>query len=202
MRAAITWLEEAAEDESSFLYQRVDPALRGILGHSAGGGTVGAMEDSDGFLALLLMAAGPVLSSSAPALFMSGACDGIVSDAQVTAGWEAAPDSELLRIQGAGHLPFSDLCELDLGDFAEEHLLPRDDMNSLLVEQMLTLGIDGCPGVTPPQDVCENAYGDLDVAQRIVRHYATAHFDTELLGRSGGFELADYDDAALIPRPD
>ena len=72
----------------------------------------------------------------------------------------------------------------------------------LLLEQLVALGVDGCPGITPPEGVCATDYGDLEVAQRIVRHYATAHFDAELLGRPGGFESADYDDAALVPRSD
>ena len=199
MRAAVAWLEEAAADESSFLYGRVDPANRGIVGHSAGGGTVGAMTDGDGFGALISMAAGPTISSTAPSLFMSGVCDAIVTDEQVQAGWASTTDADLLRIHGAGHLPFSDICEIDLAGFAEEHLVPREDINELFLDQMLGLGTDGCPGFQPAVEACGTSYGDVDEAQRIIRHYATRHFDSTLRGLADIPLLEDAADAEWVP---
>jgi predicted dienelactone hydrolase len=198
MRDAIAWLESSVTDDESFLFGRVTPSVRGILGHSAGGGTVGAMTDSDGFGALLALAAGPTMASSSPSLYISGVCDGIVSDEDVQEGWLTSPNSDLLRIHGAGHLPFSDLCELDFEGLAEEVLVPRDDMNAFFLDQMISLGTDGCPGVQPSVESCGEEFGDLEEAQRIIRHYATTYFDSTLR-EAGELEvLSDTPDAEWV----
>ncbi len=202
VRQAVAWVEAEATVPESFLHGLVDPEQRGILGHSAGGGTVGAMTDFDGYGALLSMAAGPTLGSSAPGMFMSGACDGIVSDASVTSGWQSSPGAELLRVQEAGHLPFSDLCELELGAFVEENLADRDDINPTFLDQLIGLGTDGCPGIEPLVEGCEGGFGDLATAQQIVRHYATAFFDSQLKGEGASAPDGLYDLVELVPRVD
>lgn len=200
MRDAIAWLDSSVADEESFLFGRVSPSVRGIIGHSAGGGTVGAMTDSDGFGAMLAMAAGPIMSSSSPSLYISGVCDGIVSDGDVQEGWLASPDSDLLRIHGAGHLPFSDICDLDFEGLAEEVLFPRDDMNAFFLDQMVSLGTDGCPGVQPSVEDCGEEFGDHEEAQRIIRHYVTSYFDSTLREVGALDVLLDTPDAEWVGR--
>jgi len=200
MRDAVAWLQSEVADEESFLFDAVDLSARGIVGHSAGGGTAGSMTDQDGFRALVSMAAGPAINSSSPSLFISGVCDGIVTDAQVQEGWLASPDADLLRMNGAGHLPFSDLCELDLGTFAQEVLAPRDDINDLFLGQLEALGSDGCPGVLPLVEDCGEEFASLEEAQRVIRHYTTSYFDSILREGSSLEVMTDAPDAEWVGR--
>ena len=200
IRDAVAWLEAEVADEESFLFDAVDVATRGIVGHSAGGGTVASMTDGDGFQAQVSMAAGPAMSSSSPSLFISGVCDAIVTDAQVQEGWLASPNADLLRMHGAGHLPFSDLCELDLATFAEEVLAPREDINGLFLGQLEALGSDGCPGVRPTLEECGEEFASLEEAQRVIRHYTTSYLDSLLREGSSLEVMTDAPDAEWVGR--
>ena len=200
IRDAVAWLEAEVADEESFLFDAVDVGTRGIVGHSAGGGTAASMTDGDGFQAQVSMAAGPAMNSSSPSLFISGVCDAIVTDAQVQEGWLASPNADLLRMHGAGHLPFSDLCELDLATFTEEVLAPRDDINGLFLGQLEALGSDGCPGVRPTLDECGEEFASLEEAQRVIRHYTTSYLDSLLRDGSSLELMTDAPDAEWVGR--
>jgi dienelactone hydrolase len=202
---ALDWLEAAtagaADDEGgAFLAGRLDTEHVGLTGHSAGGGTTAvAGEEDDRFDALLPMAAGAVADRDVPQLVMSGTCDAIVPDSSIVEAVEARPGTGLVRVLGAGHLAFSDLCSLGLKPLAEEVLAERDDLNETIYAGLVSLASDGCPvdAAPPPELACGDSYLPLETSGTIVRHYATAFFDDALLGRGAGAEPALYAEAEV-----
>lgn len=121
----------------------------GLAGHSAGGGTVATVANTDPRVkAVLPMAAAVPVTADVPTLRMEGSCDGVVPLSSATTAWKEG-QGDLLVVQGAGHLAFSDMCTLDLGQFAATYLANRSDVNELLLAQLVALGTDGCPGAIP-----------------------------------------------------
>lgn len=173
--------------DSGFFAGAIDPEALGLSGHSAGAGTttsVGAVDSR--FKALLPMAGGAV--GATPTLIMSGTCDSFIPDS----GQEGAT-GEIVRIAGAGHLAFSDLCELDLSAFAEEYLSGRDDLNETVLDLLLQLATDGCPGFVPAEELaCGDTFLPLTTSDPIIRHYATVFFDQQLYGRGDGVQYGVF----------
>jgi len=106
-----------------------------------------------------------------------------------------------VMVEGAGHLAFSDLCELDIATFAAEFLDGRDDLNAALYPQLKGLGTDGCLGASPQvvSEDCGDGFLPLETSHEIVRHHATVFFDDVLKGLTSGPEQ-DFD-AASVYRP-
>jgi len=173
----------------------------GLAGHSAGGGTVATVANTDPRVkAVLPMAAPSTVTADVPALRLDGSCDGIVPLDSVEQG-QAQSTGDLLVVQGAGHLAFSDLCTLDLGGFAVTYLDGRDDVNQLLLAQLVALGTDGCPGAVPPQPrpECQDMFLPLQISTPIIRHYATVFFDDALKGEGMGVTPGVYPHGVLAP---
>jgi hypothetical protein len=118
----------------------------------------------------------------------------IIPDADVRAEAEAAA-VELVRIDGAGHLAFSDLCELQLLDFANTHLVDREDVNPALLSLLVQLASDGCPESTPPAELDCPAYLPLETSDEIIRYYSTVFFDDVLYARGPGVEKGIFPEA-------
>lgn len=201
----LDWLEaaaagEAADSGGDFLAGRIDPEHVALTGHSAGGGTTATAGEQDTrFDALLPMAAGAVADRDVPQLVMDGTCDATIVDADVVAAVEGRPGTGLVRVLGAGHLAFSDLCDLQLKTLADELLADRDDLNEVFYEALVGLASDGCPAEAspPPELACGEAYLPLDTSARIIRHYATAFVDESLLGSGPGVEADVFPEAEL-----
>lgn len=194
--ALADWVGGAATE--GWLAGAIDPERLALSGHSAGAGTTAEAGEADPrFTALLPMAAGATATRDVPELLMGGTCDSFASDDSVVAAWESAVDGALVRIRGAGHLAFSDLCELDLLALADELLAPRDDVSALFLEQLRALASDGCPGVAPLVEApdCAESYLSLETSDPIVRHYATVFFDDVLRGTGPGVVAGVYPDA-------
>lgn len=174
-----------------FLAGAVDMERLGMSGHSAGGATTSTLGDTEPrFDALLSMAAPASPERAVPTLLLDGTCDGVVPTEQVDASFGDLLVGERVRILGAGHLAFSDLCTLELGRLATELLAARDDVNEALLPQLVALGTDGCPGITPAvdRDECSAAWLPLETSAPIVRHMSTAFFDAHLKGEGGGVQ--------------
>lgn len=174
-----------------FLSGAVDMERLGMSGHSAGGGTTSTMGDAEPrFDALLSMAAPASPERAVPTLLLDGTCDGVVSTASVDEASVGLPQGERVRILGAGHLAFSDLCTLDLGRLATELLAGRDDVNEALLPQLVALGTDGCPGITPTVEraECEAAWLPLEASAPVIRHMSTVFFDEHLKSEGGGVQ--------------
>ncbi len=190
------WLGEAASE--GFFAGALDLDRLAMSGHSAGGGTVQSIAESDDrFTAFAALAAGAAPATSAPFLLMGGTCDAFASDASMVDAHAAVTGSELVRIVDAGHLAFSDLCELDLLALANDLLVDRDDINSFLLDQLVALASDGCPVAVPEPSLesCGDAYLPLAVSDPIVRYYSTVFFDAALRGTGPGVSGGIYAEA-------
>ncbi|TVQ93107.1 MAG: alpha/beta fold hydrolase [Deltaproteobacteria bacterium] len=199
VEAALDWIDDA--NLTGPFLAALDVDKIGMLGHSAGGGTTSRVgSDNERFSALLPMGGGAVIERDVPSLFMSATCDGIVPHSRVVEAESESVNSQLLSLRGGGHLAFSDLCELDLGTVADEILRPRDDVNSLILNQLTNLATDGCPGYIPddpPDESCEDGFLDFELSHPILRHYATAFFEAELEGSGPGVQGGIFSQATL-----
>ena len=100
---------------------------------------------------------------------------------------EAATESALpyIAYDGAGHLAFSDLCDLQLTTFAEANLLDRDDLDPTFSDLLIALAGDGCADGTPAPDVvgineCSDAFVLPEAVEPDIRGALTTHFDAHL----------------------
>lgn len=157
--------------ELSFLAGAVDLTRVGIAGHSAGGAALASLGSTPGVRALAPMAAGGVEAGDAleSVLVMGAVDDAVVPYDQQVGGYQASPPRKrLVGIANAGHLAFSDLCELknaageDLIEVAQKYRVPNAQFADVLW--------DGCAdGQTPEAD-----------AARIIRHATTVVFEEAL----------------------
>ena len=183
LAAALQWVDEA-NAEGPFA-GRMDTDAIGIIGHSAGAGSVttyAALEPR--VRAVIPMAGGGPPDRDIPLMRIDGSCDGFVPAASPESV-DGREDATFVTIHGAGHLAFSDLCELDIASFAEEFLDVRDDLNSVLYPQLKGLGTDGCVGADPQvvSEDCEDDFLPLETSHEIIRHHTTVFFDDVLKGR-------------------
>jgi predicted dienelactone hydrolase len=198
LAAALAWVDEASS--SGVFEGRIDEGTVGIIGHSAGAGSVTAFADIEPRVsAVAPMAGGSVPDREVPTLRMDGSCDGFVPAAEPSTV-DGRLDATFVTVVGAGHLAFSDLCELDINGFADEFLEGRDDLNALLYPQLRGLGTDGCGGAEPQveDEGCDPDFLALADSDAIVRHSATVFFDRVLKGIE--HEERRFD-AASIYRP-
>jgi pimeloyl-ACP methyl ester carboxylesterase len=178
-------VESWSREPEGFFEGRLQLDGVGLAGHSAGGVSTASVGDEDlRFTALMPMTTNGGLTREVPVLYAVGTCDATVPVAESEEAYASIPDGRWLALTGAGHLAPTDLCDLDLGSFAEEWLEPRSDVNSIWLSQLVALATDGCPQ-DPPQlehPDCAEAYHPLDQSQAALRHYATVFFDEQLRG--------------------
>lgn len=184
LAAALAWADDASEDGA--FAGRLDTDALGIMGHSAGASSVttfAALEPR--VRGVVPMAGGGPPDVDVPLLRIDGSCDGFVPAASPTS-IDGRSQATFVTIHGAGHLAFSDLCELDIAGFAEEFLDVRDDLNAALYPQLKGLGTDGCDGAAPQVTIedCEDAFLPLETSAEIIRHHVTVFFDDVLKGRT------------------
>lgn len=199
IEAAVAWAEQA--NESGPFEAALDLERLGMFGHSAGGGSTSRVGTEDArFKALMPMGGGGVIERDVPSAFISATCDGIVAHDRVVTAAEQSVDATMISLTGGGHLAFSDLCVLDLGTIADEVLRPRDDINTLILNQLTRLATDGCPGYipdNPPEPSCADGFLPLEVSAPILRHYTAAFFEAELSGRGPGLQGGLFDEAIV-----
>lgn len=180
----------------------IDTDRLGMSGHSAGGGTTEAMGDLEPrFDALLSLAAPAAPTRDVPTLLMDGTCDGIIPTESVDEAFDVLPSGQRVRVRGAGHLAFSDLCALEFERLADEVLGGRDDVNQTLVEQFVGLGTDGCPGIVPTvqRTECADGFLPLETSAPIIRHMSTVFFDQQLKGEGSGVQDGVFSEVEAIP---
>jgi len=188
----ITAMRAALEADADFLAGAIDLSTRAVVGHSAGGGTASTLAQTDSELkAAVIMAAPPSVSSDVPVLLLDGVCDAIVQESGVVAAFEQVPDGVRVRMDGAGHLAFSDICDLEFGTLSEELLAPRDDVSQSFLQQLTALGTDGCPGGTVNVPACGDAFLPLETSAPVIRASTTAFLDLHLRGVGAGVN-GDY----------
>lgn len=185
--------------DEGWLEGAVDLERIAVGGHSAGANTTTSFgQDQDHIAALFPMAGGAPVERDVPTLFLAGSCDSYPDLGSVTASAAGTAQAELVAISGAGHLAFSDLCELDLARFAADYLEGRDDVNVATYESLLALATDGCPGRVPQESTGCDSFLDLQTSDPIIRHYATVFLDEALRGEGEGVQAGVYAEAELI----
>lgn len=178
---ALAWVTEA--NTTGTFADALDLTKIALSGHSAGAGSTATLgEEDDRFSALLLMAGGAEISRDVPTLFFGGSCDGFADTTSMDAAASASTQASSAQIAGAGHLAFSDLCDLNLGDLGDTWLAGRDDLNQTIVDGLFSLATDGCPGGVPTVSACGDEFLELEASAPIVRHVSTAFFDGALKG--------------------
>jgi predicted dienelactone hydrolase len=183
---------EDSEVGSPF-HDRVDTGLIGAVGHSAGGAAVEALAAADPHVTTFIGLAGATVGSfgqtstgpaskvpTQPGMLMAGTSDTVVKpDTIVSAYRRLSPPKRLILIRGAGHLVFSDLCEV--GSKQGGLLSIASALHLQIPASLVPLASDGCkaPDLSPP------------VAWPVIRQAVTAQlrhvfgFDTSSKGLDG-----------------
>jgi pimeloyl-ACP methyl ester carboxylesterase len=68
----------------------------------------------------LTLAAGGAVDRNVPTMVMGGECDSFAGEASVGGAYEANARGAWVSIAGAGHLAFSDLCDLKLDELGDD----------------------------------------------------------------------------------
>lgn len=200
VRAAVHWLETSAD----FLEGHLDVESLGMTGHSAGGGTTLNMGDiDDRFDAFAPQAVDRATDDPRPHLFLAGSCDFAAPGADVAVTAADMPDAATLDLLGAGHMAFTDICDLGLNAFADEILWPRPDVSETALRGLLNLANSGCGAPAPPPDFdgdgCETQWLPIEDGHTMINHYLTTFFDAHLRG-AGEAVPEDVFQAARITR--
>lgn len=182
----LAWL---AADAPAADLPALDLGRLGIFGHSAGGGSTSAFASAEPRVrAALPLAGSGAFTRELPSAVIGGSCDGIVKEPGL-AETGATSSQGYWSLAGAGHLAFSDLCAVDLGDLADR-IEVLDDANALFLFGLRALAVDGCPGASPlVQDAtCTDGFLPLESSDEALRYAIPAFFDQTLLGEGEGIE--------------
>lgn len=186
LQSALDWIDNG--DWAGEL----DRARIGLMGHSAGAGSTARLATDTRFSALAMMAGGDAVTRDVPALFIDGGCDGIVDPNVTFTAAQSSTQATHVRIEDAGHLAFSDLCTLDLAGLSAQYLEDRSDLNAIIYQQLLSLGVDGCPGAAPQtSETCSGTFLDVSASAPLLRAVLTEFFDTHLQGSGEGVTTSD-----------
>ncbi len=171
------------------LAERLDLDLLGLSGHSAGGATTATLGNEDErFDALFAMAIPAGVERDVPFASFGGSCDAFADPSDTSDAMDAGL---YLQLAGAGHMAFTDLCQMQVTELAEQHFAGRDDLNETWYAQLLELATSGCAEALPPAlEGCEGGYLDLDVSAEIIRYASTSFFDEALLAGTGPIDGA------------
>lgn len=172
----------------------------GLFGHSAGGGTTARVASTDPRIdAALALAGAGELTRALPSAIVASACDAIVPEpALVATGttWSQGTWS----LAASGHLAPSDLCDLELGELADQ-IGELDDANAIFLFGLERLATDGCPGSEPTIEgpTC-GAFLPIRRAKRIYGEAVVAFFDQHLSGRGLGLAGLTFDELTQAER--
>jgi len=160
-----------AEDgrAGSILQGRIDEKNIGAVGHSAGGAAVLKLGETDPRVKVVVSLTTPLLDAAnwpagKPVMFIAGSADQIIPSQSVVDSYNALTNApkRLVLIMGAGHLAFSEICEI--GKERGGILKIAQSNGVALSDQVIRLGSDGCN----PPDVAPTA------AWPVIDNFATA----------------------------
>jgi len=170
--------------ELEFLAGHVDTERVAISGHSAGGSAAASQTPKPGIRVSIPMASGqavvetPALESS---LLLGGLADGIVPYGGTQSGYADSPaPKRLVGIDNAGHLAFSDICELQ-----------NDDGQDIL-EVALEADVCGAQFAGFLFD-CDPSFIDPAIANHLINYASTAVLEEVLKCSEGPDLFADFD---------
>ncbi len=153
LRATITLMARKEERRSSVFHRRIDLTRIGAVGHSAGGRAVEQLAASDRRVDTFVGMAGASVGAldddptaavpKKPGLLITGSADTIVELDRMRAAYAAMrPPKRFVVLDNAGHLAFSDLCEIGADDGG---LLSIAALLGIPVpENLVPLATDGC----------------------------------------------------------
>jgi predicted dienelactone hydrolase len=172
----------ASGDQNDAFFSAVDASRAVAIGHSAGSLSVSAAASDPRVLGWATYAGfSAPKDADKPGLVMGGTSDMIAQPEIVQSSFDAAPqtDKTFVMIRRAGHLAFSDICEIgkDNGGL----LALAQSYGIAVSDLLLALGSDGC------RDTDLNA----KEAWPIIRHYSLAHIERVL----GARKLSASEDA-------
>jgi len=160
MRGALALVKAQATRHGTVLDGLVDLTRIGLIGHSAGGGTILQVADDpqlgpqvDTYVSLASGQLGDAPLPDKPSLFMDGTDDHIVAPSVTRAAYAKAPaPKRLYEFAGAGHLAFADICEIGNGKGGVLGL--AETFHITVPPSLQQLATDGCKaGQTPPPEV-------------------------------------------------
>lgn len=175
----------APSGDLEFLAGHVDTTRVAIAGHSAGGNAAATLTDKPGIRVSIPMASNQPVSQSATALestlFLGGLADGIISYPGTQDSYAQSPaPKRLVGIENAGHLAFSDICELTNDD--------GQDILQLAVE----VGVCGAQFAGLLFD-CDPSYIDAQLANAIIKYSTTAVLEAALKCVDGPDLFAEFE---------
>jgi hypothetical protein len=169
--------------ELEFLAGHIDIDRVGISGHSAGANAAANQADKPGIRVSIPMAGSqavadaPMLESS---LLLGGLADGIVSYQSTQDGFAGSPTPKrLVGIENAGHLAFSDICELTNADGQD------------ILEVALEAGVCGAQFAGFLFD-CDPNFIDAATSRHIVNYATTAVLEQVLKCVEGPDLFAEF----------
>ena len=152
---------ETLEGEWSFLDGFIDLKRLGAAGHSAGGGAIGALSDRAQVLIPMASRGTSETDTLQSSLILGGVDDGVAAYSGQVGGFESSPSKKrLIGLENAGHLAFSDLCNLgaDKGG---------------LVEIATQYGVTGASFASFLWDGCDEGQLPFEAARDIVNYSTT-----------------------------
>ncbi|MFO7567152.1 MAG: hypothetical protein R6X02_31190 [Enhygromyxa sp.] len=166
----------------AFLAGVLDTDRVAISGHSAGGSAAASQTNKPGVRVSIPMASGqPVQTSAAleSSLLLGGLADGVVAYSSTQNGYASSPTPKrLVGIENAGHLAFSDICEIE-----------NDDGQDIL-EVALEAGVCGAQLAGLLFD-CDPNFIDPLIGKAIINYSTTAVLEQALKCVDGPDLFAD-----------
>ncbi|MEO9223667.1 MAG: dienelactone hydrolase family protein [Acidimicrobiales bacterium] len=171
LSATIDLLENTSK-QPGILQGLVDPVRIAVTGHSAGASAAYQTASADprvkGFISYAVGFGGsnnaaPPAAPIKPGMVMTGTADGVIppsADEQVYAGMH--PPKYFVKIAGAGHLVFSDICLIGRANGGIVGIAKA--LNLPIPADLLKLGSDGCGPNYPPPEKAFPAINQLSVA--------------------------------------
>lgn len=184
IRTTLEWLRERANRSDGRLAGLVSADRAAAAGHSRGATAayLAAAEDDrfDAFIAYSVDLSDHVTDGAThpvpavPGMVMTGTADGVNAPAASRHAFDTlGSPSYLIEIEGAGHLVFSDICEIGKERGGIVALARTLDLP--IPEDLLSLGTDGCGDAFPP---VTEAFDAIHAA-------SVAFLDLTLGGRGG-----------------
>ena len=171
--------------ELEFLAGHLDIDRVGISGHSAGGSAASAQTDKPGIRVSIPMATGQAVSPTQmleSSLLLGGLADGVVAYSGTQNAYEGSPSPKrLVGIDNAGHLAFSDICELTNADGQD------------ILEVALEAGVCGAQFAGVLFD-CDPNFIDAETSRHIVNYSTTAVLEQVLKCVEGPDLFAGFGD--------
>jgi predicted dienelactone hydrolase len=165
LEATIALMSHADAARLSPFYRRLDLRLIGAVGHSAGGAAVEALAVADHHVTTFIGLAGATVgsfgaTSSGPAsrvphqpgMLMVGSADQVAHAPSIVAAYhDLHAPKRLIVLAGAGHLVFSDICEIGSGQGGLLSIAAA--IHLPIPASLVPLASDGChaPDTPPPE---------------------------------------------------